>query len=46
MVLLEVERVKNKREPFLLKIRVREREKMEFRNSADWLFEKLKQGLI
>ena len=42
MVLLEVERVKNKREPFLLEIRVREREKIEFRNSADLLSEKLK----
>ena len=30
MVLLEVERVKNKREPFFLEIRVREREKMDF----------------
>ena len=45
MVLLEVERVKNKREPFLLEIRVREREKNDFQNDADWLPEKLKQGL-
>ena len=45
MVLLEVERVKNKREPFLLEIRVREREKIEIQKCADWLPENCKQGL-
>ena len=44
-VLLEVERVKNRREPFFLKIRVSDREKTNFQNGADCLPEKLKHGL-